>query len=51
MFLGKNLKKVIAVILSVVLVMSIMVGCSGSDDDCPICGGSGYYQKKDCPGC
>ena len=27
-----------------------LVGC-GEDDGCFICGGSGYYQKKDCPGC
>lgn len=46
-------KRIVAKILLIVMAMSLsfgLVGCGG-DDDCPICGGSGYYEKKDCPGC
>ena len=41
-------------LLAVVLLAALslgLVGCGGGSDDCYICGGSGYYQKKDCPGC
>ena len=44
-------KKLFAIILAVAMLATCLVGCGGNDDDCPICGGSGYYQKKDCPGC
>ena len=48
---NKNIaKRFLAVLLSVIFIFS-MIGCGGSDDECSICGGSGYYQKKDCPGC
>ena len=49
---GKKMKKVISVILIVVALFSCLAlsGCGG-DDDCFACGGSGYYQKKDCPFC
>ncbi|MBO5925857.1 MAG: hypothetical protein J6Q52_06365 [Clostridia bacterium] len=47
------MKKTVTVIMLVITMFlcsfSIM-GCSDKDN-CIICGGSGYYQKKDCPGC
>ncbi len=47
------MKKVISILL-IVLLLAIsaisLTGCGG-DDDCFACGGSGYYQKKDCPFC
>lgn len=48
------MKRIISVLLIILmLITSVFVfnGCSSKDDDCFICGGSGYYQKKDCPGC
>ena len=49
---GKKMKKLISIILVVVALFSCLAlsGCGG-DDDCFACGGSGYYQKKDCPFC
>ena len=47
-------KNIIKSIVSIVLAFAIsltLIGCTGGSDDCYICGGSGYYQKKDCPGC
>lgn len=44
------LKRLLALLLAIVMVVGMM-GCAGDSDSCPICGGSGYYQKKDCPGC
>ena len=46
------MKKLISLILVILLITAsafTLTACD--DDDCPICGGSGYYQKKDCPGC
>ena len=39
--------------IAVVLIISFIFTLTAcfSDNDCPICGGSGYYLKKDCPGC
>ena len=48
------MRKILSVILVVFMIIACCVGftaCSDSDDECFICGGSGYYQKKDCPGC
>ncbi len=48
------MKKVIALVMIIVtlFVCSVcLTGCINSDNECIICGGSGYYQKKDCPGC
>ena len=46
------MKKIICMILVVLSILSCTL-CLAScgEDDCPICGGSGYFQKKDCPGC
>lgn len=48
-------RTVICRVISLFLILAIsltLIGCAdNSDDDCFICGGSGYYQKKDCPGC
>lgn len=47
------MKRFISLILVVLLIATsafTLTACD-DDDDCPICGGSGYYQKKDCPGC
>ena len=46
------MKKFICFVLVIVSVLSC-VTCLAScgDDSCFICGGTGYYQKKDCPGC
>ena len=46
------MKKIIIVVLVIVALVSCLAlsGCGG-DDDCFACGGSGYYQKKDCPFC
>lgn len=44
-------------IISILMIVATLISCSvcltgcGDDDDCIICGGSGYYQKKYCPGC
>ena len=47
------MRKFISILLIVITLLScsICLTACGGDDDCPICGGSGYYQKKDCPGC
>ena len=47
------MKKIISLILLVFMLVGVgMVLTSCLDnDDCSICGGSGYYQKKFCPGC
>ena len=52
-FKGENMKKFICMILVVISILSCVICLSscGEDDSCFICGGSGYYQKKDCPGC
>lgn len=46
------MKKILGIILLAIMLLSCiaMTGCDG-DDDCSVCGGSGYYQKKDCPFC
>ena len=47
------MKKIICMALVLFLLVLSTVGfvsCT-DDDECMICGGSGYYQKKDCPGC
>ena len=45
------MKKAIAIILVMVSLLScfMLTGCD--DGSCGVCGGSGYYQKKDCPFC
>ena len=48
------MRKAIAIVMIVITLLSSAIcitSCTDNDDDCPICGGSGYYQKKDCPGC
>lgn len=48
------MKKFLILIIAILLFLTSFLtfsGCSNNDDDCFICGGSGYYQKKDCPGC
>ena len=32
------------------MTMCTLTAC-GDDDDCGMCNGSGYYQKKTCPVC
>ena len=47
------MKKIISLIIACLLIMSVacsLISCD-NDDDCPACGGTGYYQKKDCPLC
>ena len=47
------MKKIIALVMLLVLLITAAVsltGC-GDEDACFICGGSGYYEKRDCPGC
>lgn len=47
------MRKIIALSMAVIMMLSCAVcitSCT-DDDECIICGGSGYYQKKDCPGC
>ena len=47
------MKKIISILMIVMTLLSCatcITSCT-DDDNCPICGGSGYYQKKDCPGC
>lgn len=46
------IKKVVIFVLVACLSL-VMVACDGSSksNKCGICGGTGYYQKKDCPGC
>lgn len=48
--LTMNTKKKLAMILAVMMLVSTLVAC-GSDNDCGMCNGSGYYQKKTCPAC
>lgn len=45
----KITKRMIAILL-VVTMMCTISACGGSDE-CSMCGGTGYYQKKDCPAC
>ena len=46
------MKRILTIILVVLMIVTCCVGLTAcGDDDCFICGGSGYYQKKDCPGC
>ena len=47
------MKRIVCLVLTVVLLISCTLSFTSctDDDDCIICGGSGYYQKKDCPGC
>lgn len=48
------MKRIISLLLAIMLLITfsfVLTGCDDDDDKCPICGGSGYYQKKDCPGC
>lgn len=46
------MKKSICVILILLSVLTCFfaVGCN-SEDECEACGGTGYFQKKDCPFC
>lgn len=47
------MKRIISlVLLASILAASVLVftACDGGNE-CFICGGTGYYQKKDCPGC
>lgn len=46
----KKMICLVAVILLLATSATLLAGCV-DNTDCPICGGSGYYQKKDCPGC
>lgn len=48
------MKKIIAIFLLILMLISsvtTLTSCGNNDNDCYICGGSGYYQRKDCPGC
>ena len=47
------MKKIISIILMTIIILSCSLSLfsCGDDDGCFICGGSGYYEKKDCPGC
>ena len=48
------MKRVLAsIILVAMLITSLfaITGCDGDSDRCPVCGGSGYYEKKYCPVC
>lgn len=47
------MRKISTIILVVLMIATCCVGLTacGDEDGCFICGGSGYYQKKDCPGC
>ncbi len=47
------MKKTISLIIAVfLLIISVFLFTScEAEDDCFACGGSGYYQKKDCPFC
>ena len=49
-----NMKKGISLLLVILVFIASIItltSCDSKDDSCFICGGSGYYQKKDCPGC
>ena len=47
------MKRAISLIIVVLLLLTSVFAFTGceSDDNCFACGGSGYYQKKDCPFC
>ena len=45
-----NIKKKIALLLVAIMMMCTLTAC-GDDDECGMCNGSGYYQKKTCPVC
>lgn len=46
------MKKIISAILALCLLVSMTISLTScGDDDCFACGGSGYYQKRDCPFC
>jgi hypothetical protein len=46
------MKKIFSIILVLVVLLSCftLAGCE-VDDECDACGGTGYYQKRDCPFC
>ena len=46
------MKRILSFFLMMILLLSCLIlsGCD-EDDHCSVCGGSGYYQKKDCPFC
>lgn len=45
-----NIKKSMAVLIISMLLMLLLTACN-TDDECGMCNGSGYYQKKTCPVC
>ena len=34
-----------------IAVLALFATCDNNDEDCGMCNGSGYYQKKTCPAC
>lgn len=44
------MKKLIPIILMFIMALTILTSC-GSDNDCGMCNGSGYYDHKTCPAC
>lgn len=44
-------KRLIVILLTVIMILSCALTGCGGDDECSMCGGSGYYEKKDCPAC
>ena len=45
-----NIKKKLLLLLAAVMLMSSLIACGG-DDECGMCNGTGYYEKKTCPAC
>ena len=46
------MKRIMSLILAVSMIISSTIMLTSCvDDECYACGGSGYYQKKDCPLC
>lgn len=49
---GMNMKrKKILLLVGILLMSAFALTACGDDDDCGMCNGSGYYQKKTCPVC
>ena len=46
----KSMFKYLYLMLIIVVMCMTFTACS-DDDDCGMCNGSGYYQKKTCPVC
>ena len=44
------MKKIISIIMLLVMCISLLTACGGSNK-CGACRGSGYYQKKTCSIC